>query len=345
MIIPLVAAAPDRQNRQVKLIIQIPCYNEEQALPVTLDALPRSLPGVHVLEWLIIDDGSSDRTVEVARSHGVDHIVRLPGHKGLAKAFEAGLEACLAAGADIIVNTDADNQYSAADIPRLIAPILEGRSEIVVGARPIADIEHFSRLKKQLQRFGSQCIRWASSTRIPDAPSGFRAISREAAQRMYVVGDYTYTLETIIQAGRNNLSITSVDVGVNAKLRDSRLMSNMFAYLWKSGLTAVRAFVTYRPLRFFATIGGALLAIGALLCVRFLSFYLAGEGDGHVQSLILAAVLILLGAQIGLLGVVADLISVNRKLLERIDWKLRERNSERRNTDPETRSLRVARDG
>jgi glycosyltransferase involved in cell wall biosynthesis len=303
-----------------KLIIQIPCYNEEVALPTTLSALPREIPGVGKVEWLIVDDGSTDGTVDVASAHGVDHIVSLPRHQGLARAFGAGLQACLQAGADIIVNTDADNQYSAEDIPRLIKPILERKAEIVVGARPIDDIEHFSQMKKTLQKWGSWFIRMVSCTDIPDAPSGFRAMSRDAAMQLNVFSEYTYTLETIIQAGQKNMAIVSVPVRVNGELRKSRLLKSIPQYVLRSVLTAGRIFVVYRPLRFFSFLGAVIFSAGFLVGVRFLVFYFKGEGGGHVQSLILAALLMGMGFQVIVLGVLADLIAVNRKLLEKLNW-------------------------
>ena len=307
----------------VKLIIQIPCYNEEQALPATLADLPRELPGIDAVEWLVIDDGSSDRTADVARANNVDHVIALPHHQGLAAAFMAGLEASVKAGANIIVNTDADNQYRAADIPKLIEPILDGRAEIVVGARPIDDIAHFSVLKKLLQRLGSQLVRFVSRTDVADAPSGFRAFSRDAAMRLQLFGEYTYTLETIIQAGQKNMAITSVPIGVNRDMRPSRLISNIRSYLMRSGLTILRIFIVYRPLRFFTALGGVLFLGGFAIGARFLTFYLWGEGAGHIQSLILAALLMGIGFQVLVAGILADLIAVNRKLLERIDWRVR----------------------
>jgi glycosyltransferase involved in cell wall biosynthesis len=304
-----------------KLIIQIPCYNEEAALPIALSALPREISGIGKIEWLIVDDGSSDRTVEVARAHGVDHIVSLPRHQGLARAFGEGLQACLRAGADIIVNTDADNQYCAEDIPRLIQPILERKAEIVIGARPIKDIEHFSPLKKMLQKMGSWFIRLVSRTDIPDAPSGFRAMSRDAAMQLNIFSEYTYTLETIIQAGQKNMAIVSVPVRVNGKLRSSRLLKSIPQYVLKSVVTAGRIFVVYRPLRFFSFLGGVIFLAGFVIGVRFLVFFLAGSGGGHVQSLILGSLLMGMGFQVIVLGVLADLIAVNRKLLEGINWR------------------------
>ncbi|MEM7590612.1 MAG: glycosyltransferase family 2 protein [Cyanobacteria bacterium P01_A01_bin.83] len=313
----------------MKLIIQIPCYNEEATLGLTLSELPRHLPGIDQIEWLIINDGSCDRTVEVAQACGVDHIVDLKSNQGLAKGFMAGIEACLMAGADIIVNTDADNQYCAADIPKLIAPILEGNAEIVIGARPIQDIPHFSPIKKLLQKLGSFVVRIASKTNIPDAPSGFRAMSREAALRLNVFNEYTYTLETIIQAGQRGLEITSVPIRINGYLRPSRLVKSIAAYVQHSILTIVRIFMTYRPLRFFMVLGSIPSALGFLLCCRWLLLFWGIIGDNpakpRVPSLILASILILIGFQLWLFGLIADLMGVNRQLLEDIQLRLRRR--------------------
>jgi glycosyltransferase involved in cell wall biosynthesis len=311
----------------MKLIIQIPCYNEEATLGLTLSELPRELPGIDQVEWLIINDGSRDRTVEVAQANGVDHIVDFQRNQGLAKSFMAGLEASLRAGADIIVNTDADNQYCAADIPKLIAPILAGRAEIVIGTRPIQEIEHFSPIKKILQRMGSLVVRIASNTRIPDAPSGFRAISREAALRLNVFNEYTYTLETIIQAGQRGLMITSVPIRTNGYLRPSRLVKSIFAYVQHSVLTILRIFMTYRPLQFFMLLGSVPFSLGFLLCCRWLFLFWGIIGDNpakpRVPSLVLAAILILIGVQFWIFGLVADLMSVNRQLLEDIQLRLK----------------------
>lgn len=307
-----------------KLIIQIPCYNEEAALPATLSALPRDMPGVDVVEWLVIDDGSSDLTGDVAVRAGADHVVRLPRHQGLARAFIAGLDACLEAGADIIVNTDADNQYNAADIPKLIEPIIEGRAEIVVGARPIGEIHHFSPGKKLLQRLGSWATRLISGTDVEDAPSGFRALSREAAKRMHVFNEYTYTIETIIQAGQKAMAITSVPIRTNKQLRPSRLVRSLPGYLGRQLLTMLRIFVTYKPFRFFAICGGLVFTLGFLIGARFLYFFATGQGGGHVQSVILSALLMGTGFFLGVIGLLADLIAVNRKMLERLDWRMRE---------------------
>lgn len=305
----------------MKLIIQIPCFNEAQTLSVTLSALPRTVPGFDSVEWLIIDDGSQDDTVEVAKAHGVDHVVRHTGNKGLARAFMTGLDACLSLGADVIVNTDADNQYNADDIPVLTQPILQHRAELVIGARPIATIEHFSPVKKLLQKLGSWVVRVASKTDISDAPSGFRAMSRAAAQRLMVFSDDTYTLETIIQAGQKNMATTSVPIRVNEDLRPSRLVKSIPSYIKRSIITIVRIFIIYRPFSFFGTIGAVLFGAGFLIGLRFLWKYLGGEGEGHVQSLILASVLLGMGFQTLLIAFVADLLSANRKLLEDIRFK------------------------
>jgi len=301
-----------------KLIIQIPCFNEEESLPIALADLPREVPGIDKVEWLIIDDGSTDRTVEVAAECGVDHIVRLPHNHGLAKAFAVGLDACLRKGADVIVNTDADNQYCAGDIPKLIAPILQGRAEIVVGQRPIEQIRHFSPAKRILQRLGSWIVRLASSTSVPDAPSGFRAFSRDAAMRLNVFSGYTYTLETIIQAGHKNMGITSVQIRTNPFLRPSRLMTSMYRYIRSSILIIVRIFMTYQPARFFGAPGVVAFLIGFGLAVRFIIFYLSGTGQGHIQSLIFSALFMGSGFFLIVTGLVSDLIAVNRKLLEEV---------------------------
>ena len=306
-----------------KLIICIPCYNEEATLGLTLSELPRELPGIDEIEWLIVDDGSRDRTVEVAKDCGVHHIVSLPSNQGLAKAFMAGLEAALKAGADIIVHTDADNQYCAADIPKLIQPILTSAAEIVIGERPISEIEHFSPTKKLLQKLGSWSVRIASNTNIPDAPSGFRAFSRDAAIRLNVFSEYTYTLETIIQAGQKGMAITSVPIRTNGYLRPSRLVKSIPVYIQRSIFTIFRIFMTYKPLRFFLILGSIPFSIGFLLGVRWLIFFLGGSERTRIPSLILASILMLMGFQLWILGLVADIMAVNRKLLEEIQLRLR----------------------
>lgn len=307
-----------------KLIIQIPCLNEEEALPVTLAALPRELPGIDVIEWLVISDGSTDGTVETARRMGVHHIVDLQYHQGLAKVFLAGLEAALKAGADIIVNTDADNQYNANDIGKLLAPILERRAEIVIGARPIQDIEHFSPVKKCLQQLGSWVVRGLSGTDIPDAPSGFRAFSREAALRLNVFSGYTYTLETIIQAGRKGIPITWVPISVNGVQRPSRLMKSMGAYIRRNLFDLLRIYKVYRPLAFFSWLGAVPFTIGTLLGLRWLWLtYVDETSRTHLPSLILVSILLLIGVQTWLFGLTADLNATNRLLLEEIRLRLR----------------------
>lgn len=311
-------------KKPVKLIIQIPCLNEEGSLPVTLKELPRELPGVDTIEWLVIDDGSSDKTVEVAAQHGVEHIISHPKNLGLATAFMTGIHESLKRGADIIVNTDADNQYKSEFIPDLIQPILENRAEFVIGARPISEIEGFSRMKKILQKLGSWTVRLASSTDIPDAPSGFRAISKHAAKRLNVFSDYTYTLETIIQAGKKGIAITWVPVETNAVLRPSRLLRSIPSYIARSLTTIVRIFIVYKPFRFFASIGVFLLFIGSMLLIRFLYYYFFDSGIGHVQSVIIGGILIAIGFHTILIAFVADLISVNRRLLEKIKVSLRD---------------------
>jgi glycosyltransferase involved in cell wall biosynthesis len=307
----------------VKLIIQIPCYNEEKTLPITLAHLPREIPGVDQVEVLVIDDGSTDRTVEVARAHGVDHIVRLTNNKGLAEAFMAGLDASLRLGADIIVNTDADNQYNGADIARLVRPILEGKADMVIGDRQVDRVPHFSPVKRKLQKLGSWVVRQVSNTSVPDATSGFRALSREAAMRMNVVSRFTYTLETIIQAGKKNIALTSVPVTTNEKLRESRLFRSNWNYIKRSVSTIFRIYAMYEPLRTFAMIGAMLFGAGVLLGIRFLYYYAIGQGDGHVQSLILAAILTIVGFQVGMIGLLADLIGSNRRLIEDALYRLK----------------------
>ncbi len=273
---------------------------------------------------MIIDDGSQDETVSVAKECGVDHVIRHTNNQGLAKAFMTGLYACLSLGADVIVNTDADNQYCADDIPALTKPILEMRADLVIGARPISSIEHFSPIKKAMQKLGSWVVRIASKTNIPDAPSGFRAMSRKAAQQLVVFNDYTYTLETIIQAGQKGMAITSVPVRVNEDLRPSRLVKSIPSYIKRSIITIIRIFIIYRPFRFFASIGALLFSAGLILGLRFVIHYLNGDGDGHIQSLILAALLLGIGFQTLLIAIIADLLSVNRKMLEDIRVKIQE---------------------
>lgn len=310
----------------MKLIIQIPCYNEEKTLSVTYRDLPKQIEGIDEIETLIINDGSTDNTVKVARKIGVDHIVNFNRNKGLARAFNAGIEKCLELGADVIVNTDADNQYCGQDIPALVRPILEGTADFVVGARPIAAIDHFSPLKKLLQKLGSWVVRVVSQTDIPDAPSGFRAISRDAAMQLNIFNKYTYTLETIIQAGQKNMAITSVPIQVNEDLRPSRLVKSIPSYIKRSIFTIIRIFVVYKPFRFFMSIAVILLGLGILLGGRFLFYFMTGEGQGHIQSVILSGVLLAMGCQTVLVAFLADIIAANRQLLERVNYLLNKQN-------------------
>lgn len=292
-------------------------------MAVALAELPREVEGFDTVEWLIIDDGSTDNTAEVARQNGVHHVIRLPVNRGLAVGFMSGIEACLKLGADVIVNTDADNQYCGADIPKLTAPILAHMADIVIGARPIDETAHFSWVKKKLQRLGSWAVRVASKTDVADAPSGFRAISREAAMRLNVFSAYTYTLETIIQAGQSNLRIASVPIRTNGDLRPSRLVKSIPSYVKRSLVTILRVFVIYRPLALFFYTGSVFMLIGLVAGIRFLYFYLRNGGEGHVQSVILASLCITLGVLLYMMGLIGDLIATNRKLLERISVQTR----------------------
>lgn len=307
----------------MKLIIQIPCYNEAETLEVALNDLPKHIEGIDEIEYLVINDGSKDNTVEVARNWGVNYIVSFRNNKGLARGFMAGLDACLRNGADIIVNTDADNQYCGADIEKLIQPILRKEAGMVVGERPIDQTAHFSPLKKKLQHLGSWVVRKASNTDIPDAPSGFRAYSRHTAMRLNVINEYTYTLETIVQAGRQKMAVTSVPIRTNAELRPSRLFHSMFGYVKKSMLTIGRALMMYKPLYCFAWLTGIFGVAGAAIFIRFLVYYFNGSGAGHIQSLILASMLIIIAAMCGVIGLLGDVIAANRKLLEEIQFELR----------------------
>lgn len=308
----------------MKLIVQIPCYNEEATLPETVAAIPRHIDGVDVVEILVIDDGSTDRTVETARALGVDHIVTQTRNRGLAHAFRTGLDACLKAGADIIVNTDGDNQYSGADIPRLVRPILEGQADIVVGDRETSQVAHFSPLKKLLQAMGSWIVRRLSRIDVPDAVSGFRAISREAAMRLNIVSGFSYTIEMLIQAGRKRMAVASVPVATNRVMRQSRLFKSVPDFIQRSVATMLRIYAMYQPLKVFAIVGVVLAVIGMLPILRFLYFYAIGDGDGHVQSLVLGGVLIIIAVLSFLIGLVADLIGFNRQLLEITLEKVRE---------------------
>ena len=300
----------------MKLIIQIPCLNEEATLAQTLADLPRTLPGIERIEILIIDDGSTDDTARVAREHGVHHIVRHKHNQGLARAFRNGLDACLQLGADIIVNTDADNQYVGADIALLVAPILAGQADMVIGDRQTDGIAHFSPLKKLLQRLGSGVVQRLAGVHVPDTVSGFRAFSREAAIRLNIVSNFSYTIETVIQAGKRNLTVVSVPVRTHATERPSRLFRNIPHFIQNSLTTMVRMYAMYKPLRVFFYIGTTLIAVGILPIIRFLYFFLTGTGAGHIQSLLLGSILVLIGVLAWLIGLVTDLISFNRQLLE-----------------------------
>src|SRR3954467_15149071 len=307
----------------MKLIIQIPCLNEEATLPATLADLPREVPGVDVVEWLIIDDGSTDRTIEGAREHGVDHIVKLTNNKGLAAGFQAGLDACLKLGADVVVNTDADNQYSGADIPKLVAPIVDGRADMVVGDRQTDTIEHFSPLKKRLQKLGSWGVRQASDTAVPDTTSGFRAYNREAAIQMAVVSKYTYTLETIIQAGKLLVATDHVAIGTNPKTRESRLFPSMSSYVRRNAVAITRIYTQYEPLRVFSTMALVLFVLALIPFGRFVVAYIDGDGAGHVQSLIFGAVLFNAAVVVGVLGIIGDLLYGQRIMSQRIFERVR----------------------
>lgn len=312
------------KGAQMKLIIQIPCYNEEDTLQTVLDDLPKHIDGIDTIEYLVINDGSTDHTIETAKNGGVHYIVNFTKNKGLAKGFMAGVDACLRNGADIIVNTDADNQYCGADIEKLVRPILEERSDIMIGERPIDQTEHFSPLKKKLQHFGSWVVRKASNTDVPDAPSGFRAYSRDAAMRLNVTNEYTYTLETIVQAGREKIAMDSVPIRTNAQLRPSRLFHSMFGYVKKSMLTIIRAFIMYKPLKFFAVLGSVPFLLGIGTGVRFLIYMYMGQADGHVQSLILASTLLMMGFMTYMIGLQADIIAANRKIIQDVQYHVRQ---------------------
>ncbi len=307
----------------MKLIIQIPCYKEEQTLPSTLADLPRRIDGFDTVEWLVVDDGSDDRTVEVAREHGVDHIVRLTNNKGLAYAFQAGLDACLKLGADVIVNTDGDNQYNGRDIPKLVAPVLRGDADMVVGDRDVMNIEHFSPLKKSLQRLGSWVVRQASSTSVPDTTSGFRAYNREAAMQLMVVSKFTYTLETIIQAGKQFITVDHVSIRTNPKTRESRLFPSMWSYVRRNALSIFRIYTRYEPLKVFMTAAALVMLAALVVWARYAYFYIGGDGAGHVQSLILGAVLFNAGMVLAALGILGDLLSANSTMLQRVFERVR----------------------
>jgi len=307
----------------MKLIIQIPCYNEEETLELAYNDLPKHIDGIDTIEYLIINDGSKDNTVKKARELGFHHVVSFKQNKGLAKGFMAGIDACLHLGADIIVNTDADNQYCGEDIEKIVKPILEEKADIVIGERPIDDTEHFSWKKKKFQHLGSWIVRVASKTDIPDAPSGFRAYSRDAALHLNVTNEYTYTLETIIQAGHHKTAMTSVPIRTNPETRPSRLFSSMWRYMKRSATVITRSFVMYRPLKFFSSIGIIMLLLGAALGIRFLVYMFMGDGSGHIQSLILTAILIMMGFQTITIGLLGDTISSNRKILEDVQYRVR----------------------
>ncbi len=307
----------------MKLIIQIPCFNEEATLAETVADLPRQIAGIDAIEYLIIDDGSTDNTVDVAKAAGINHVVRFKQNKGLAEGFKAGLDACLRLGADIVVNTDADNQYCGADIAELVKPILAGKADIVIGERPIDDTEHFSATKKRLQHVGSFVVRVASGTDVPDAPSGFRAYSREAALRLNVINSYTYTLETIIQAGHSKIAMATVPIRTNPETRKSRLFKSPWAYIKRSATVIIRSFLMYKPMRFFCTVGVVLLAVALAIAIRYLVYFFGGSGAGHVQSLLLSILFALIGVQCVVAGLQADLISTNRKILQELQYRMR----------------------
>ncbi len=307
----------------MKLIIQIPCFNEADSLPVTLQQLPRAVPGCAQVEWMVIDDGSSDGTAEVAKRCGVDHVIRHSANRGLAAAFMTGIDSAIALGADVIVNTDADNQYDARDIATIVAPIVNGEAEFVIGARPIETSRHFSWIKRRLQTLGSRVVRMASRTSVADAPSGFRALTRDVALRLNVFNSYTYTLETIIQAGRSNIRVLSVPIRTNPDLRPSRLVKSIGGYVARSIATIVRIFATYRPMLFFWLLGAVFSAAGLAAGIRFLVYAAIGQGGGHVQSVIFTGMCMIIGFLLFMLGFLADLIATNRRLLERIEWRVR----------------------
>ncbi len=309
----------------MKLIIQIPCYNEALTLPETLNHLPKKIQGIDQIEYLVIDDGSQDNTAEVAKSHGANHVIRLMKNQGLAGAFKAGLDACVRLGADIIVNTDADNQYVSEDIAKLIEPILKQEAELVIGDRGVATEEAFTPLKRKLQTIGSYVVSKASGLEIPDATSGFRAMTRETAMKTNVLSNYSYTLETLIQAGNRNISVASVPVRTNPPRRPSRLMHGIWDYLLHSTITIIRAYAMYRAIRVFFSIGLLLLLAGGILAIRYFIFFLQGQGGGHIQSVVLAAILLIVGFQTMLNGLLADLIASNRKMLEEIGEKINEK--------------------
>jgi len=310
----------------MKLIIQIPCFNEEKTLPLTIADIPRDIEGIDKVEILVVDDGSTDRTVEVAKELGVDHVVSLNENKGLAQAFAAGLDTSLKLGADIIVNTDGDNQYNGEDVPKLVKPILEGRADIVVGNRQVNNIEHFSYIKRILQSIGSWVVRHFSGTNInlKDTTSGFRAYSKDAALRLNIVSPFTYTLESIIQAGNKRMNIIDVPIRTNKPLRESRLISSIPNYISKSAITIIRMYTMFQPIRVFFYLGITLFSLGSLGVFRFLYYFFTGGGAGHIQSLVLSGVLITLGCILFMIGLVADIISLNRRLIEDTLYRVRQ---------------------
>jgi len=312
----------------MKLIIQIPCYNESETLPLTIGDLPKTVPGFDAIEYLVIDDGSTDGTAQIAESLGVHHVVRMPRNRGLAATFETGLQKAVQLGADVIVNTDGDNQYPGGFIPDLVRPILENEADLVIGDRQVETIPHFSRIKVFLQKLGSRVVRWSSGTNVPDATSGFRAFSRDAALRLVIFSNYTYTLETIIQAGKMGLNVASIPIETNPKLRESRLIRSIPVYLARSSVTILRIFLMYEALRTFITLGSLPFIAGWIFVFRFLYFFTIGEGQGHIQSLILASILILVGFLIFLLGLLGDLIARNRRLMEEMVFRVRKMESE-----------------
>ncbi|MDA3790475.1 MAG: glycosyltransferase family 2 protein [Desulfobacula sp.] len=300
----------------MKLIVQIPCYNEEHTLPQTFADIPKTIDGIDQVEILIIDDGSTDRTIEVAKDIGVDHIVINSKNRGLARTFQAGLDACLRLGADIIVNTDGDNQYNGQDIPKLIKPILDGKADLVIGDRQTDKVPHFSPAKKKIQKMGSFVVRMLSETSVPDAVSGFRAFKRDAAMQMNIVSPFSYTIETVIQAGKKHMAVTSVPIGTNPKTRESRLFKNIPSFVKNQMATIIRMYTMYQPLKVFFYIGCVLVALGLIPSVRFLYYYFTGAGSGHIQSLVFAAIMFVIGFQVLMIGLVADVIGFNRKLIE-----------------------------
>jgi len=305
-----------------KLVIQIPCYNEEETLLTTLNDLPNQVKGVDSIEVLVINDGSTDNSEKIAKTWGAK-VLSIKPNKGLANAFRCGLQESLNMGADIIVNTDADNQYSAKDIEKLVSPIIKGNADIVIGARDIFNIKEFSILKKFLQKIGSAVLRLLSTTKVKDAPSGFRAFSKDAALRLNVFDNYTYTMETLIQAGAKGMKIKSVPISVNTKLRESKLVKNMFDYIFKSMKTTIRMFIVYRPFRFFITLSFIAGILGLILIIRFLNFYFIGNGNGHIQSLIFASIFLITSVQLAIIAIIGDLLSINRKLLEDIQIRIK----------------------